>query len=223
MPGPDFKRSRTIGSKNDPPRLFPRPAADRFHHDCRERRHHRAAACPVVAASEVLAEMGVAMTLVARNILPDMPPLDCPDCDGKLYLQHAPTSWGGNPFAYLCENRPTCRGLCSAHPDGTPQGTPADQKTRTARRLTHSVFDPLWQHAPVMSCYAAEPDDKKATRAIRYRARVRAYAWLADQLGMTEDECHIGLFDIETLRLAYRLCRHASPQAIRDWAKARQP
>lgn len=30
----------------------------------------------------------------------------------------------------------------------------------------------------------------------RRRARLRAYAWLRDMLGITKDECHIAMFDV---------------------------
>ena len=44
----------------------------------------------------------------------------------------------------------------------------------------HAKFDKLW---------LSERD--------RRRARLRAYAWLRDMLGITKDECHIAMFDRE--------------------------
>lgn len=66
--------------------------------------------------------------------LPDRSPIACPDCSGQLHLQHKPASWGGGgDFVYLCENRPQCRGLLSAHPNGKPQGKAVSKAVRQAR------------------------------------------------------------------------------------------
>lgn len=80
---------------------------------------------------------------------PEKPPLDCPDCPGKMYLQETPFE-NGNHWIYLCENRPRCRGLMSAHPDGTPTGIPAPQEIRTARPLRTE-----WVRSLVRQCRPA--------------------------------------------------------------------
>lgn len=167
------------------------------------------------------------MDMAARPALPDMPPLICADCGGTLELAHKPEQWrGGGDFVYRCTT-PDCRGLCSAHPDGTPQGTPADAETRRARNLTHQAFDPLWRGAFRMACYsnagtARGESVRGAHRRIGKTARNRAYAWLADQLGIAFDDCHIGLFDIETCREAWKLCQGMTAAKIRRWAKERE-
>lgn len=162
--------------------------------------------------------------------VPSWPPLDCPDCDGKLHLQVNPFQ-RGNRWIYFCENRPACRGLMSAHPSGEPCGVPADQATRTARNKLHEMFDPLWFPAPrLYQIRERDPDAREqAARNIRRAARNRAYAWLADQLGLTKDECHISHFDIERCRDAWRAIKafrlqhgESAPLAIRSWWKDRQ-
>ena len=162
----------------------------------------------------------------ARPELPDMPSMDCPDCDGTLILRHKPAHWrGGSIFAYLCTTS-GCRGLCSAHPDGTPSATPVNAETRRARNLTHQAFDPLWLEAINLPCYLTagmrHRAVKEAHRAISRRARCRAYAWLAEQMNMLIDECHIGLFDIETCRIVWKLCQGMDAAQIRAWGKARE-
>lgn len=59
-----------------------------------------------------------------------------------------------------------------------PLGTPADKETRRAREAAHAAFDPIWR-------------DKSLRRTEAYRR-------LAAKLGISVDECHIGLFDIAT-------------------------
>lgn len=156
--------------------------------------------------------------------LPDTPSLICADCGGTLTLRHKPEHWhGASAFVYLCTTY-QCNGLCSAHPDGTPQGIPADAETRRARSMTHKAFDPLWRKAINLGCYSSAGQGrgesiKRAHRAIGRKARERAYAWLADQLGLTIDETHIGLFDIETCRRVWKLCQGTDAGKIRRWAK----
>lgn len=50
------------------------------------------------------------------------------------------------------------------------------KKIREARKLAHKVFDRLWK-----------------TKA----ERTEAYAWLASEMGMSENDCHIGNFSAE--------------------------
>jgi DNA polymerase III subunit epsilon len=77
--------------------------------------------------------------------------------------------------------------------DGTlPKGTLADAKLRAARRVAHVAFDALWRDAA----------DPKA-------ARLEAYAWLALQLHIPVDECHIGMFDAEQCSRVVRACKGA--------------
>ena len=149
--------------------------------------------------------------------------LTCPDCGAPMELTTAPAHWHSpNRHAYLCTRRPSCRGACGAHPDGTPMSVPADAYTRRARRLTHQLMDPLWQNAP--SLYEIAETDPLARAAaeekIRRAARVRTYRWLAHHLGIQFDACHIGHLDVPMLRRAYALLLKASPEIIRAWAKA---
>lgn len=148
------------------------------------------------------------------------PPIPCPDCTGMLHLQAKPTSWrGSSRYVYLCENRPQCRGLMSAHADGRPCGNPADAYTRQARSKLHTLFDPLWQDAPSM--YGPDCPHKPAT--LRRIARTRAYKWLAHHMGMPYRDCHISMMDLSELRHAWRtITKHnPSPESIREWAKER--
>lgn len=66
---------------------------------------------------------------------------------------------------------------------------PADAPTRLARQQAHAAFDPLWQ------------------RAKRRGARSRAYRWLARELGMPVEQCHIGWFDAATCARVIELSR----------------
>lgn len=77
--------------------------------------------------------------------------------------------------------------------DGTlPLGRLADAQLRRAKSAAHDAFDWIWR-----------------TGRMKRRA---AYAWLAQQLGIDPDDCHIGEFDIAT-------CRRVVDIAIKNWGR----
>ena len=60
--------------------------------------------------------------------------------------------------------------------------TPADERTRDARKSAHAAFDPLWR------------------RKIKFASRNKAYKWLAAVMGVPAGRAHIGMFDLEQCR-----------------------
>lgn len=115
---------------------------------------------------------------------------------------------------YLCA---PCDAYCGTHPDGRPMGIPADKHLRKARNYVHGLFDPLWEKAD--QAYGGESSAK-----IRGVARSRAYRWLASRMGITTEECHVTMFDLDRCRRAYRILRDERPTAItiRAWAKSQK-
>lgn len=62
--------------------------------------------------------------------------------------------------------------------DGTlPLGRLANAELRRAKRRAHDAFDAMWWSGDM--------------------TRQEAYAWLADALGITVANCHIGMFDLD--------------------------
>lgn len=79
----------------------------------------------------------------------------------------------------LCKAYVGCHDAGQGQGDGTtPKGTLANAQTRQARRRAHDVFDPLWTG--------------------RRMRRQEAYRWLAHELGLKVEDCHIGEFDAAT-------------------------
>jgi hypothetical protein len=68
---------------------------------------------------------------------------------------------------------------------GVHQGTDnalgilAKAELRRLKSRVHAAFDPIW---------LAEDKDRRMKRS-------EAYRWLAEGLGIPEEECHIGMFD----------------------------
>lgn len=80
------------------------------------------------------------------------------------------------PYVWYCSR---CSAYVGVHTGTTrPLGTLADATTRKARKEAHLAFDPLWRSGPL--------------------SRHEAYGWLAGQLGIAHDQCHIGMFDATT-------------------------
>jgi hypothetical protein len=78
-----------------------------------------------------------------------------------------------------------CSAWVGCH-DGTttPLGRLANGALRKAKIRAHAAFDPLWRK-------------KFGWTETRFPNRGAAYKWLAEQLSLTRDECHIGMFDVE--------------------------
>jgi len=65
--------------------------------------------------------------------------------------------------------------------DGTfPLGRLANAELRRAKSAAHAAFDPLWKS--------------------KRMKRRDAYGWLARELGISRDNCHIGMFDVDACR-----------------------
>jgi hypothetical protein len=80
-----------------------------------------------------------------------------------------------------------CHAYVGCHAStGKPLGRLANAELRKLKMAAHAVFDPLWKNG----CFS----------------RSAAYAWLSDALGISPDECHIGMFDEEQCRKVVDVC-----------------
>jgi len=78
-----------------------------------------------------------------------------------------------------------CGAYCGCHqkhpqfsPAGTtPLGRLANAELRREKRRAHEAFDPLWKSGEM--------------------PRTEAYQWLADQIGVSVVNCHIGMLDVD--------------------------
>lgn len=84
--------------------------------------------------------------------------------------------------------------------DGTlPLGRLANAELRQAKRAAHAAFDPLWQS--------------------RRMSRRSAYAWLAQQLGIAVEDCHIGMFDTESCQRVIAAVREKRYALLKEGAR----
>lgn len=125
-------------------------------------------------------------------------PVRCDYCNG-----HAKLVNGGK----LYPHRPDLKRLlfwhcaaCSAWVGvhrGTqrPLGRLATAQLRRLKMLAHGAFDPIWKS--------------------KLKTRSEAYSWLAEAMGLTKDETHIGLFDEDQCRKVAELANAFMREARR--------
>jgi hypothetical protein len=93
---------------------------------------------------------------------------------------------------WLCE----CGAFVSCHPGtAVPMGRPANGRTRSFRIRAHEALDRRWMRV-----------GGKRSKHATSRSRPKAYAWLATQLGIRVEDCHIGLFDEAMCRQVISIC-----------------
>ena len=112
----------------------------------------------------------------------------CDMCNHKAKLVSGERIYPHRPDLYeknfwLCDN---CGAYVGCHA-GTQKalGRLANAELRYWKRKVHNLFDPLW---------------KSGTKK-----RSEAYKWLADQLAIPVEECHIGMFDVEKCKQAVKI------------------
>ena len=80
-----------------------------------------------------------------------------------------------------------CDAWVGAHKDsGKPLGRLANAELRAAKRAAHAAFDPLWKSGQM--------------------SRSKAYALLAEKMGIDPKDAHIGMFDVEQCKTVILLC-----------------
>lgn len=122
----------------------------------------------------------------------------CPYCSN-------PSEYHKSKKIYRCD---PCDAQVGVHKDTTmPLGTMANKELRAARKKAHSYFDPLWRY--------------KATsqNISKMKARKAAYDWLAKQMGLKVDDCHIGEFDLEQCQI---VIQHCKPYIANVMSKSKQ-
>lgn len=94
-----------------------------------------------------------------------------------------------------------CKAWVGTH-KGTdePLGVLANAELRAWKQKAHSTFDPLWQEKLRRRQIEQGMTYKKAF------ARGSGYKWLAEQLGINRQDCHIGMFTVEQCKRVVELC-----------------
>lgn len=84
---------------------------------------------------------------------------------------------------WLCE---TCDAYVGTYKNNTPLGRLANTELRAEKIKAHAAFDHLW---------------KKGTQS-----RSEAYEWLAKELKIPIEQCHIEMFDLDMCKKVISIC-----------------
>jgi hypothetical protein len=144
------------------------------------------------------------------------PDRTCPYCGsgvkrvlGKAIYGDRGPNLADLPF-WACERYPTCDAYVGCHPGTeTPLGRLANKELRKWKSAAHAAFDPLWKR---------KLEQRRAEQGQYPKARARGsgYKWLAEQLGIPPEDCHVGMFDVETCRRVVELCSPYSSRLRRS-------
>lgn len=120
----------------------------------------------------------------------------CPYCWGNTEHVEDRVVYGKTfgSMLYLCK---PCDAYVGCHHKIPEQakGRLADKLLREMKKWAHEDFDPLW---------------RKKMRVVnvgKREARTKAYMWLASELGIDPEICHIGMFDMDMCKLVVEICK----------------
>lgn len=113
----------------------------------------------------------------------------CVECGGMGRLVSGAVAHPDKPERRnLAYYRCDCGALVGCHPGtAVAAGRPASAPTRALRRKAHHALDAIW-------------GIRTRTPLAAGHARARAYKWLARQLGLRPDDCHLGWMNGDQLR-----------------------
>lgn len=117
-----------------------------------------------------------------------------------------------------------CLGYVGCHPGSfNPLGTPATFELRRARMRLHERIDPVWKKAHLCGAYSQHTiNDPRAVKDIKRTARTRVYEFIAAKMSLPPEKAHVGMFDIEQCREAWRVLSGISYREIREWAHSKR-
>ena len=118
--------------------------------------------------------------------------MKCPYCDNDAELVGDDVVYPHRPdlaHKKFWQCKP-CGARVGCHKDtDEPLGRLANAELRQAKMKAHEAFDPLW---------------KRELGGTMKRGK--AYEWLAGQMNLTKDECHIGMFDVAQCQQVISIC-----------------
>lgn len=119
--------------------------------------------------------------------MPETINVRCPYCNRAAEFRESSASiYHGKDYGpiYICES---CQAWCGCHKGTqTPLGRLANAELRAAKMAAHAAFDPHWKGT-------------KIPRGV-------AYLYLSRALGIDQNDCHIGMFDVAMCKRVVEVC-----------------
>lgn len=137
--------------------------------------------------------------------------LTCPYCNSETDFKDSSVIYGKSyGMVYVCKKFPECDAYVGVHQGTTkPLGRLANAELRKWKKAAHAHFDPLWKWK-LMERRSGKPGKSGKPGGSHYRkgyARQSGYKWLASELGINRDDCHIGMFDVDMCKKVINLCK----------------
>lgn len=132
---------------------------------------------------------------------------DCHYCGDSCYLHETSEHlYNGKDYGPVWECA-CCHAYVGCHP-GThkPLGRVANKELRNWKMKAHREFDALWRKKATMQISESGTESKRKMAKSYGHARGKGYQWLAEQMGLTSEECHIGYFTIEQCKKVVEIC-----------------
>ena len=119
--------------------------------------------------------------------------ITCPYCGAQAMLVGGDMIYRNRPDLsakkfWRCAPCDAYVGTHANRKDHAPLGRLATAELRRLKMQVHSLFDPLWHNGGPLT-------------------RSKAYAWLAQTMGIPSGECHVGMFDEARCRAALAILR----------------
>lgn len=122
----------------------------------------------------------------------------CPYCEAPVTFRSSSAFiYSGKDYGpvYACSRYPSCDAFVGCHPGTkTALGRLANPELRYWKKRAHAALDPLWQDR------WRRRGGKKAVH------RGAAYGFLREKMGLTAEECHVGMFDVASCQRVVELC-----------------
>lgn len=110
---------------------------------------------------------------------------------------------------FFCE---PCYAWVGCHKGTTkPLGIPATQEVRDARKKAHGAFDPIWQSMwrDLNKSHSMRLNKRVPEYYGKGPARKAIYAWLAEQMDIPVEECHISWFNKKECEQVLDICNNS--------------
>jgi len=117
-------------------------------------------------------------------------PTTCNLCGGNVLLVDNRRVYGknyGSGKCYLCTKCNAYVGTHNCNNKDRALGLLADARMRKGKILCHELFDKQWKS--------------------KNKKRGACYSELAEKLGIDASKCHFGWFNLEMLRMAYKILK----------------
>lgn len=120
----------------------------------------------------------------------------CPYCGAEIFLKENDFIYKkriNKGYVYVCGNYPQCNSYVGTHSDKKPLGRLANKSLRNYKKTAHLYFDTIWRY--------------KKNVLKDYKARGKAYKWLASVMSKKAKDAHIGHFNEEETKKVIDICK----------------